>query len=262
LAKYLIGTGLFVLMLIVAAGCGAVSLEVVAPVSGQNSVTASESPAEAQPAVMAEKTDEAMMDEKPAETEAALTEEKAAEGESATAAQGDMTKLANPGPTEEQLKILATLPNSGPAPELQNDVWLNSEPLRLADLRGQVVIVDFWTIGSINFIRTKPAIRELHKTFKDDGLVVIGVHTPEFSYEKELAGVEESLTRLDIPFPVTLDNDKLTWRAYANHYWPAQYLIDKAGNVRALYIGEVHIGDKRYEQYKLQIEALLAENVS
>jgi hypothetical protein len=77
-----------------------------------------------------------------------------------------------------------------------------------------------------------------------------------------LAGVEESLIRLDVPYPVTLDNDKLTWRAYANHYWPAQYLIDKSGNVRALYIGEVHIGDERYKQYKLEIEALLAEEVS
>jgi thiol-disulfide isomerase/thioredoxin len=166
------------------------------------------------------------------------------------------------GPTAEQLAILASLPNNGPAPELQNDVWLNSEPLRLADLRGQVVIVDFWTFGCINCLRTIPAVRDLYQTYKDDGLVIIGVHTPEFNYEKELAGVEESLIRLDVPYPVTLDNDKLTWRAYANHYWPAQYLIDKSGNVRALYIGEVHIGDERYKQYKLEIEALLAEEVS
>ena len=104
-------------------------------------------------------------------------------------------------------------------------------------------------------------MRELHETYKDDGLVILSVHTPEFSYEKDLENVKDALVRLDVPYPVAIDNDWKTWRAYKNRYWPAQYLIDKAGNIRALKIGEVHIGTDRYNQYKAEIEALLAEDV-
>jgi alkyl hydroperoxide reductase subunit AhpC len=105
-------------------------------------------------------------------------------------------------------------------------------------------------------------VRELHETYKDDGLVIIGVHTPEFRHEADLDNVKEALVRLNVPFPVAIDNDKLTWRAYSNRYWPAQYLIDKSGQIRDLKIGEVHIGTQRYDDYKAAIEALLAEDVS
>lgn len=105
-------------------------------------------------------------------------------------------------------------------------------------------------------------MRELHETYKDDGLVIIGVHTPEFKYEADIDNVKEALVRLDVPFPVAIDNEKQTWRAYRNRYWPAQYLIDKSGNIRDLKIGEVHIGTERYEDYKAEIEALLAEDIS
>lgn len=105
-------------------------------------------------------------------------------------------------------------------------------------------------------------MRELHHTYKDDGLVIIGVHTPEFSYEKEIDNVKEAIERLDVPYPVAIDNDWKTWRAYRNRYWPAQYLIDKSGNIRSVYIGEVHVGTQRYEDYRAAIEALLAEDVS
>ena len=105
-------------------------------------------------------------------------------------------------------------------------------------------------------------MRELHNTYKDDGLVIIGVHTPEFSYEKDIDNVKEAIERLDVPYPVAIDNDWKTWRAYRNRYWPAQYLIDKSGNIRALYIGEVHVDTKRYEEFRAAIEALLAEDVS
>jgi len=111
-------------------------------------------------------------------------------------------------------------------------------------------------------VRTIPSVRELHHTYQDEGLVIIGVHTPEFSYEKDLNNVTEAIARLDVPYPVAIDNDWKTWRAYGNRYWPAQYLIDKSGHIRALKIGEVHIGDARYEEYKLAIEALLAEEGS
>jgi hypothetical protein len=100
-------------------------------------------------------------------------------------------------------------------------------------------------------------VREWYNTYKDDGLVVIGVHTPEFNYEKDLNNVKEALVRLDVPYPVALDNDWKTWRAYRNRYWPAMYLIDKAGEVRYLHIGE---GD--YDRTQEVIEALLAEDSS
>jgi hypothetical protein len=99
-----------------------------------------------------------------------------------------------------------------------------------------------------------PSLREWHNTYQDDGLVIIGVHTPEFEYEKDPANVKESLVRLDVPYPVALDNDWATWRAYHNRFWPAKYLIDKAGNVRYIKIGE---GD--YQHTEEVIQALLAE---
>lgn len=100
-------------------------------------------------------------------------------------------------------------------------------------------------------------MREWYNTYKDDGLVVIGVHTPEFNYEKDLNNVKEALVRLDVPYPVALDNDWKTWRAYRNRYWPATYLIDKAGDIRYL-----HIGEGGYDRTQEVIEALLAEDSS
>lgn len=100
-------------------------------------------------------------------------------------------------------------------------------------------------------------MREWHNTYKDDGLVVVGVHTPEFNYEKDLDNVKEALVRLEVPYPVALDNDWKTWRAYRNRYWPAMYLIDKMGNIRYIHIGE---GD--YDRTEEVIKALLAEDLS
>ncbi len=108
-------------------------------------------------------------------------------------------------------------------------------------------------------MRTVPALRELYHTYQNDGLVIIGVHTPEFSREKELDNVRQAIADLDVPYPVAIDNDYKTWRAYSNRYWPAQYILDKAGNIRQIHIGEVHIGDERYKKTKEIIEALLSE---
>lgn len=102
-----------------------------------------------------------------------------------------------------------------------------------------------------------PSLREWYQTYKDDGLVIIGVHTPEFSYEADLDNVKAALVRLDVPYPVAIDNDWKTWRAYSNRYWPAQYLIDKAGNLRYL-----HIGEGGYARTEEIIQALLAEDLS
>jgi hypothetical protein len=99
-------------------------------------------------------------------------------------------------------------------------------------------------------------LREWHNTYEKDGLVIIGVHTPEFGYEKELDKVKEALLRLDVPYPVALDNDYKTWRAYRNRYWPALYLVDKAGNIRY-----IHIGEGAYDRTEEVIKALLVEDL-
>ena len=159
-------------------------------------------------------------------------------------------------PTPAQQALLAQLPSRGPAPELTNDTWFNSAPLRLADLRGKVVMVEFWTYGCINCQHVIPALQSWHSAYAGDGFVIIGVHTPEFGYEADLANVEAALARFGVTWPVAIDNDKTTWRAYANRFWPAMYLIDKAGNLRYLKIGE-----GQYEQTEAVIQALLAEEL-
>ena len=149
----------------------------------------------------------------------------------------------------------ASLPDLGPAPELTNDTWLNVDaPLRLADLRGKVVIVEMWTFGCINCQHVMPALKEWHSKYKDAGLVIIGNHFPEFSYEADLTNLKEAIAQNDIQYVVAQDNDGATWKAYKNHYWPALYLIDKQGHIRY-----VHIGEGRYSETEKNIKALLEE---
>jgi thiol-disulfide isomerase/thioredoxin len=147
------------------------------------------------------------------------------------------------------------LPDLGPAPELTNETWLNVDaPLRLADLRGKVVIVEMWTFGCINCQHVMPSLKEWHSKYKDQGLVIIGNHFPEFSFEADLANLKDAIARYEIEYPVAQDNDGATWRAYKNHYWPALYLIDKQGHIRY-----VHIGEGRYTQTEENIKMLLEE---
>lgn len=151
--------------------------------------------------------------------------------------------------------FVSDLPNRGAAPELTNLAWLNSDaPLRLANLRGEVVLVEFWTFGCINCIRTLPYVEEWHQTYQDQGLTVIGVHYPEFSYERDLLNVRDGVERLGVTYPVAIDNDGQTWRAYSQRYWPTMYLIDKQGNIRYK-----HIGEGRYDVTEGLIQDLLAE---
>ena len=153
------------------------------------------------------------------------------------------------------MPIVASLPDLGAAPELTNDTWLNVDsPLRLADLRGKVVIVEMWTFGCINCQHVMPALKEWHSKYKDAGLVIIGNHFPEFSYEADLENLKEAIARDDIQYAVAQDNDGATWKAYKNHYWPALYLIDKQGHIRY-----VHIGEGRYSETEKNIKALLEE---
>ena len=149
-----------------------------------------------------------------------------------------------------------TLPNLGAAPELAGlEKWFNSQPLTLAELRGKVVLVDFWTYSCVNCVRTLPYIRDWHAKYADNGLVIIGVHTPEFAFEEDPENVQQALERFDIQYAVAQDNDYQTWRAFNNRYWPAKYLIDAQGNVRYTHFGE---GD--YEETELVIQELLAES--
>ena len=147
------------------------------------------------------------------------------------------------------------LENLGPAPELENEIWLNTEaPLRLADLRGQVVLLEMWTFGCINCKNVIPSLRGWHADYGPQGLVVIGNHYPEFEYEADLENLREAIQLLEVPYPVAQDNEGKTWQAYENHYWPALFLIDKRGDIRYQ-----HIGEGAYEETEAAILALLAE---
>ena len=123
------------------------------------------------------------------------------------------------------------------APEIGR-LWFNSTPLSFRQLRGRVVLVDFWDYTCINCIRTLPYVQGWHERYGNKGLTVIGVHTPEFAFEKERANVETAIRRLGIHYPVTQDNQYRTWRAFGNQYWPAAYLIDRSGMIVATQFGE------------------------
>ncbi|WP_456064417.1 cytochrome c biogenesis protein DipZ [Candidatus Solirubrobacter pratensis] len=147
------------------------------------------------------------------------------------------------------------LPDYGPAPEFAGIThWLNSRPLKLASLRGRVVLIDFWTYTCINCIRTLPHLTALDRAYRGDGLTIVGVHSPEFSFEKETPNVERAIAQDGIRYPVAQDNDMGTWDAWSNQYWPAEYLIDARGHVRYAGFGE---GD--YDKTEAAIRSLLQE---
>src|SRR4030095_14155137 len=157
--------------------------------------------------------------------------------------------------TDSTILKTASLPDLGVAPELMNETWLNVDaPLRIADLRGKVVIVEMWTFGCINCQNVMPSLKEWHAKYKDEGLVIIGNHFPEFSFEQDIDNLKDAISKNGIEYAVAQDNDGATWRAYKNHYWPALYLIDKQGHIRY-----VHIGEGRYAETEANIKALLAE---
>jgi len=130
--------------------------------------------------------------------------------------------------------------------------WINTEPLGLAELRGRVVLVDFWTFTCINWLRTEPYIRAWAQAYRDDGLVVVGVHTPEFSFEHEIDRVRQATKERGIDYPVAVDNAYGIWSAFDNHYWPALYFIDRDG-----VIVDHHFGEGRYEQSERVLQQLL-----
>ena len=150
----------------------------------------------------------------------------------------------------------AQLPATGPAaPEFTGIVaWENSAPLTLASLRGKVVLVDFWTYSCINCQRTIPFLRQWWDKYKGDGFVIVGVHSPEFDFEKNLDNVRRAAKDYGVTWPIAVDSNMATWSAYRNNYWPAEYLIDKSGQIR-----RAHFGEGEYDVTERAIQALLSE---
>lgn len=164
----------------------------------------------------------------------------------------DVLRVSMPAPQSAAL----TLPVEGVMPPLSGAVqWLNSPPLQAADLKGKVVVVNFWTYSCINCLRTLPYLKAWSKRYHDQGLVVIGVHAPEFAFERDIGNVKRATVDLGVDYPVAIDNDHAVWNAFGNEYWPAFYVIDPQGRIRYHHFGE---GD--YGKSEQVIRQLLAEN--
>ncbi len=141
-----------------------------------------------------------------------------------------------------------------PAPDISGGPWLNSSPLQLVDLRGRVVLVEFWTYACWNCRNVEPYIKRWHETYGADGLVVVAVHTPELEVERDIDNVRQYASRRSLSYPIVIDNDFSIWRRFANRYWPTVYLIDKQGMLRYRAIGE-----GRYDTTERWIKELLSE---
>lgn len=141
------------------------------------------------------------------------------------------------------------------APEFKDIAgWINSDPLSVTGLKGKVVFLDFWTYGCINCQRTLPSMRELHSKYRESGLVIVGVHTPEFQYERRRENVESAVSAAGLEYPIAMDSRNSTWKLYGNHYWPRQTLIDADGRIRY-----EHVGEGGYEEIESNIQELLGE---
>jgi thiol-disulfide isomerase/thioredoxin len=161
-----------------------------------------------------------------------------------------------------QLFALAAAASPPAAPEFTHgnpSEWINSPPLTLESLRGQVVLLDFWTFACWNCYRSFPWLNDLEARLHGRGLRVVGVHTPEFDHERERAAVERKVAQYGLKHAVMLDNDHSYWNAMGNRYWPAFYLIDRQGRIRAHYAGETHRGDAQARRIEADIDALLSE---
>jgi cytochrome c biogenesis protein CcdA/thiol-disulfide isomerase/thioredoxin len=166
--------------------------------------------------------------------------------------------LVDPAAALERKAVHVRHPSLGKAPDFTgNQRWFNTpggRKLSLADLRGKVVLVDFWTYTCINCIRTLPYLTALDRRYRDDGLVIVGVHTPEFPFERDAGNVERAIKQNGIHYPVAQDNDYKTWDAYGNQFWPAEYFIDAKGRVRF-----THFGEGSYKEKERVVRELLAE---
>lgn len=138
--------------------------------------------------------------------------------------------------------------------------WLNSQPLKLSDLRGKVVLLDFWTFDCWNCYRSIPWQHHVEEKLGPNGLRLIGVHSPEFDHERDVNNVMDKIEEFKITHPVMIDNDFSYWKAMKNRYWPSYYVLDKSGRTRGIFAGEVHVGDRRAQAMESLINKLLAES--
>lgn len=141
-------------------------------------------------------------------------------------------------------------------PKIEGNIWFNSQPLKPKDLKNKVVLYDFWTYSCVNCIRTFPYLKKWRHKYKNLKFLIIGIHTPEFDFEKEPENVEKALKDFEIEWPVVLDNDYINWRNFANRFWPAKYLTDKEGN-----ISYTHFGEDAYAETERQIQRNIRENL-
>jgi thiol-disulfide isomerase/thioredoxin len=168
--------------------------------------------------------------------------------------QGGIIKTKQTSNTDAQMPlVLAKKSTQAELPEFQGiQEWLNSTPLTKADLKGSVVLLQFWTLGCINCQRTLPYITSWHQTFSAQGLKVIGVHTPEFPFERKVSNIQAAMKRHGINYPVAVDNGFKTWQAYKNEYWPHLFLADRQGVIQY-----DHIGEGAYPETAQMIQKLL-----
>jgi len=165
--------------------------------------------------------------------------------------------IANPSIVHAQQSSL-----SKPAAEFthaETAAWINSPPLTLTDLRGKVVLIDFWTFDCWNCYRSIPWLKSLEQRYASQGLQIIGVHAPEFTHERKRKNVVAKVKEFGLEHPVMIDNDFSYWNALGNRYWPAFYFVDKHGRIRAVMVGETHIGDRRALSIERVLEKLLKE---
>ena len=167
------------------------------------------------------------------------------------------TQLGRPDRTKQHATpATAELPIEGELPSLVGAIaWLNSQPLTVDGLRGKVVLINFWTYTCINWLRQLPYVRAWAEKYKNQGLAVIGVHTPEFEFEKNIDNVRRASTEMRIDYPIAVDNDYAVWRAFGNRYWPALYFVDTQGRIR-----HHQFGEGNYEQSERVIQQLLSES--
>jgi thiol-disulfide isomerase/thioredoxin len=185
-----------------------------------------------------------------------MEEDSMMESEESNMSEGD-TVLAEsePAPDYDPIPLTVELQDLGTAPEITNDTWINADaPVRLADLRGKVVVVEFWTYGCYNCQNVLPYIKAWDAKYAGDDFEVVSVHYPEFTFERDINNVRAAVQEADIQYPVAIDNDGVTWRAYNQRFWPVWYVVDKEGIIRYK-----HIGEGGYTETEGVIQALLAE---
>ncbi len=165
------------------------------------------------------------------------------------------TPATNTAPTATPKPSTIDLPDLGEAPDILNEIWLNTDqPLTLASQKGKVVLVEFWTFGCINCKRVIPHVQGWYETYSGDEFTVLSVHYPEFNYEHDINNVANALVDLGVTYPVAIDNDRETWAAYTQRYWPTTYLVDKNGRLRYK-----HIGEGNYTATEQAIQTLINE---